>query len=228
MNLGPRPYLPPSLGALLARDDGGTATRALEEERLRASAFEAGRRRGAEEGRALGRAEGAAEAAAEAARALEAAVAERIAQGAGAAAEALHALLGRRAEDRRAMDADTRATLAAALGAVLPALLARAAGGEIVALLAGLLAERGEDVILLSAHPDTLAAMRREGFPPLQEQPSRLRLLPEPAMPPGAAEASWVSGGSIHHPEALVARVLAILEAPAAAPPPETLQENAP
>jgi len=227
MNLGSRPYLPPSLGVLLARDDGGTATRALEEERLRASAFEAGRRRGAEEGRAQGRAEGAAEAAAEAARVLEAAVAERAAQGAGAAAEALQVLLGRRAEDRRAMDADTRATLAAALGAVLPALLARAAGGEIVALLAGLLAERGEDVILLSAHPDTLDAMRREGFPALQAQPARIRLLPEPAMPPGAAEASWVSGGLIHRPEALVARALAILAAPDVAPP-ETPQEHAP
>jgi flagellar biosynthesis/type III secretory pathway protein FliH len=227
LHLAPRPYLPPSLGLLLEDEHGTAAGRRQEEERLRAGAFDAGRRRGLEDGLAQGRAEGAAEAAAEAARVLEQAVAERAAQGAGAAVAALHRLLEQRAEDRRAMDTDARAALFAALQAVLPALLAREAGGEIAAVLAAVLCERGEDVILLTAHPDTLEAMQREGFPALQPQPARIRLLPEPAMPPGAAEASWVSGGLIHRPEALVARALAILAPPAAAPS-EILQEQAP
>lgn len=229
MNVIARPYMPPSIGLLLADEDGSAASRRQAEERLRAGAFDAGHRRGLEEGLAQGRAQGAAEAAAEAARVLERTVAERAAQGAGAAVQALHRLLERRAEDRRAMDTDARAAVLAALEAVLPALLERAAGGEIAALLAEALTERGEDVILLTAHPDTLAAMQREGFPATQPQPqpARIRLLPEPAMPPGAAEASWVSGGLIHRPEALVARALAILAPPDAAAPP-TSQEHAP
>lgn len=193
---------------------------------MRATAFEAGRRRGQEEGLNQGRAEGAAQAHEEAARALEAEVAQRTGQGAQRAAQALEQLLATRAADRRAMDADTRATIIAALRAVLPGLIARAAGAEVAAMLAEALAERGEDVILLTAHPDTLAAVQAEGFPPPQEAPARLRLLPEPTMPPGSAEASWVSGGLVYRPEALAARVLAILEAPHASS--EPLQEIEP
>jgi flagellar biosynthesis/type III secretory pathway protein FliH len=221
-----RPYLPPSLGALLAGEDGSAAARLQEEDRMRAAAFEAGRRRGLEEGLAQGRAEGAAEARSEAARLLEAEVAQRSSQGAQRAAQVLERLLAARAEDRRAMDTDARAALFAALEAVLPSLLARAAGAEVAALLAEALAERGEDVILLTAHPDTLAAMQTEGFPRPQQAPARLRLLPDPEMPPGSAEASWVSGGLIYRPDALVARALAILDAPRAHP--EPLQENEP
>jgi flagellar biosynthesis/type III secretory pathway protein FliH len=214
-----RPYLPPSLGALLAGEDGSAAARVQEEERMRAAAFEAGRRRGLEEGLAQGRAEGAAQAQAQAARAMEAEVASRSRQGATLAAETLEHLLAARATDRRALDTDARAAMVAALQAVLPTLLARSAGAEVAAMLAEAMTERGEDVILLSAHPDTLAAMAREGFPPAQEAPSRLRLLPEPAMPPGAAEASWVSGGLVYQPDALLARALAILDAPQAPSP---------
>lgn len=215
-----RPYLPPSLGVLLAGEDGSAAARQQEEERMRAAAFEAGRRRGLEEGRAQGHAEGAAQACEAAAQALEAEVAQRSSQGAHRAAQALEQLLASRAEDRRAMDTDARATLAAALETVLPSLLTRAAGAEVAAMLAEALTERGQDVILLTAHPETLAAIQAEGFPPPQEAPARLRLLPEPNMPPGSAEASWVSGGLIHRPDALAARVLAILDAPSASSDP--------
>ncbi|MBC9177922.1 FliH/SctL family protein [Pseudoroseomonas ludipueritiae] len=215
-----RPYLPPSLGALLAGEDGSAAARRQEEDRMRAAAFEAGHRRGLEEGLAQGRAEGAAQAQEEAARRLEAEVAQRGSQGAHRAAQALEHLLAARAEDRRALDTDARVALVAALEAVLPSLLARAAGAEVAAMLAETLAERGEDVILLTAHPETLAAIQAEGFPPLQEAPARLRLLPEPSMPPGSAEASWVSGGLIHRPDALAARALAILDAPRASSDP--------
>lgn len=215
-----RPYLPPSLGVLLAGEDGSAAVRQQEEERMRAAAFEAGRRRGLEEGLTQGRAEGTAQAREEAAQALEAEVAQRSSQGAQRAAQALEQLLATRAEDRRALDTDARATLVAALEAVLPSLLTRAAGAEVAAMLAEALSERGEDVILLTAHPDTLAAIQAEGFPLPQEAPARLRLLPEPNMPPGSAEASWVSGGLIHRPDALAARALAILGAPRASSDP--------
>jgi flagellar assembly protein FliH len=211
-----RPYLPPSLGTLLSGEDGSAAARMQDEERMRAAAFEAGRRRGQEEGLAQGRADGAAQARAEAAQALETAVAQRASQGAQSAAQALELLLHHRAEDRHAMDNAARAAVHAALEAVLPSLVARAAGAEVAAMLAKALTERGEDVILLTAHPETLAAMQREGFPAPQDAPSRLRLLPEPGMPPGSAEASWVSGGLVYRPDALLARVLAIIDAPRA------------
>ncbi|MBC9207761.1 hypothetical protein IBL26_13025 [Roseomonas aerophila] len=229
MRTSSRPYLPPSLNMLLAGEDGSTTFRLQEEERMRNAAFDAGRRRGLEDGLAQGRAEGAAQAEAAAHARLEAEVAQRASQGATLAAQALDSLLARRAEDRRILDADTRASLVAALETVVPTLLARAAGAEIAALAAEALTERGEDIILLTAHPETLEAMRQEGFPQPQEAPSRLRLLPEPTMPPGSAEASWVSGGLVHRPDALLARVLAILDANRATPAPsETLQEIAP
>lgn len=223
MNGTSRPYLPPSIGALMAGEDGSAAARRQAEDRMRNAAFDAGRKNGLEEGLVQGRADGAAMAGAEAARHLDAEAARRSSQGANLAARALEALLAARAEDRRAMDADTRAAVLAALEAVLPTLMARAAGAEIADLVAAALNERGDDIILLTAHPDTLEAMRQEGFPVPQPLPPRLRLLPEPSMPPGSAEASWVSGGLIYRPDALAARVLDILGAP-----PETLQENQP
>jgi flagellar biosynthesis/type III secretory pathway protein FliH len=203
MRTSTRPYLPPSINLLLAGEDGSAALRRQEEERMRNAAFDAGHRRGIEEGLAQGHAS--------------------------LAARALETLLSTRAQDRRSLDADTRATLVAALEAIAPTLLAQAAGAEIAALVAEALTERGEDIILLTAHPDTLEAMRQEGCPQPQEAPSRLRLLPEPTMPPGSAEASWVSGGLIHRPDALLARVLAILDASRAThAPSETLQEITP
>jgi flagellar biosynthesis/type III secretory pathway protein FliH len=224
-----RPYLPPSIEALQSGEDGTTVVRRLAEERMRNIAFDAGLKRGLEDGLAQGRAEGATLAEAEAARQMEAEMARNASLGANLAARALGQLLDARAEDRRLLDTDTRAAVLAALEAVLPALLATAAGAEIAALVAEVLAERGEDIILLTAHPDTLAAMRRDGFPAPQTDPPRLRLLPEPAMPPGSAEASWVSGGLIYRPDALVARALAILGPPhAPATPPDTLQETRP
>ncbi|MBO1076056.1 hypothetical protein [Roseomonas marmotae] len=220
-----RPYLPPSLGALLAGEDG-SAARLREEERLRAAAFEAGRRRGHEEGLAQGRGEGAAQAEAAAAARLEDELSRRAAQGAQLAAQALERLLAERAEERRVMDGEARAAVVAALEAVFPQLLARAAGAEVAAMLAEAVSMRGEDVILLTAHPETLAALQRDGFPPTGDAPSRLRLLPEPAMPPGSAEASWVSGGLVYRPDVLAAQAIAILEAPRA--PAEPSQEIKP
>ena len=229
MRTASRPYLPPSLNLLLAGEDGSTILRQQEEERMRNAAFDAGHRRGLEEGVVKGRAEGAAQAEAAAAERIEVEVAQRASQGANLAAQALDSLLAKRADDRRALDADVRATVAAALEALVPTLLARSAGAEIAALVADALTERGDDVLLLTAHPDTLAAMQQEGFPQPQDTPQRLRLRPEPSMAPGNAEVSWVNGGLVHRPDALLARVLAILDADRATPASsETLQEIAP
>ncbi|MDJ0390352.1 hypothetical protein QMO56_19755 [Roseomonas sp. E05] len=209
-----RPFQPPSLLALVAEEDGSAAARLRAEERIRATALEAGRQRGLEEGLERGRAEGQAAGRAEAERALQAEMTQRSRQGAAAAAAALEALLARRAEDRRLLDTDQRAAVVAVLEALFPVLLARAAGGEVVALLAAALTERAADTITLRAHPDTLAAAQAEGFPG-EPHAERIRLLPDDTMPPGQAEAAWTDGGLVYDPAALRAQVLAILGASA-------------
>lgn len=224
-----RPFQPPPLLSLVAGEDGGTAARLLAEERIRATALESGRQRGLEEGLARGRAEGLAAGRAEAERMLRAEMAQRSQQGAASAAAALEALLARRAEERRQLDAELRATLAAALHALFPTLLARAAGAEVVELVSAALAERAAETITLRAHPDTLAAAQAEGFPG-QTHPGRVRLRPDDTMPPGQAEATWADGGLAYDPAALRARVLVALGVPAS---PETdaaatAQENQP
>ncbi|EFH11010.1 hypothetical protein, partial [Teichococcus cervicalis] len=138
-------------------------------------------------------------------------------QGAALAATALERLLASRAEDRRMLDADLRAALVAALEALFPTLLARAAGGEVAALLAEALTERAADRITLRAHPATLAAMQADGFPG-GGQPERVRLLPDPGLPEGQAEAGWADGGLIYDPAALLQRVLTTLGAADAMP----------
>lgn len=222
-----RPFHPPALLDLIADEDGSTAARLRAEERIRATALETGRQRGLEEGLARGHAEGHAAGRAEAERTLQAELAQRSRQGASAASAALEALLAHRAEDRRLLDTELRAALVAALEALFPVLLARAAGGEVVALLAGALTERAADAITLRAHPDTLAAAQAEGFPG-ETHADRVRLLPDDTLPPGQAEAAWADGGLVYDPVALRAQVLAILGAAVPAETDATAQENQP
>ncbi|HWL84040.1 MAG TPA: hypothetical protein VNR89_24040 [Roseomonas sp.] len=209
-----RPYQPPALLALVADEDGSAAARLRAEERIRATAMEAGRQRGLEEGLARGRAEGEAEGRAAAEQALRAEMAQRSRQGAAAAATALERLLADRVEERRRLDTELRATVVAALETLFPVLLAHAVGGEVAALLAAALTEREADAITLRAHPDTLAAAQAEGFPG-EPHAGRLRLLPDDTMPPGQAEAAWADGGLVYDPAVLRAQVLAILGASA-------------
>jgi len=211
-----RPYQPPSLLALVAGEDGTAAARLLAEERIRAAALESGRRQGLEEGLRQGRAEGLEEGRAEAEARLRTELAAEGRRGAAAAAAALDALLAGREQDRGQLDADLRAALRGALEAVFPALLARAAGAEVAALLATALAGHAPETVQLRAHPETLAAFAAEA-PPGQAHPGRVRLLPDPAMPPGEAEAAWGDGGLVYDPAALMARVLGVLGAPAPA-----------
>ncbi|MFC3126156.1 hypothetical protein ACFOD4_13895 [Pseudoroseomonas globiformis] len=218
-----RPYQPPSLLALISDEDGTTASRMLAEERIRSAAFAAGRQQGLEEGLRLGREEGLVVARGEAERDLQAELLKRGQQGAAACAAALQALLSRRDEDRRALDAALRAALGAALQAVFPVLMSRAVGSEVAALAVAALTERGEDMLTLHAHPDTLAAARTDGL----VMPERLRLRPDPALPIGQAELAWGEGGLLYDPAALQAQVLALLGAPAA-PASTTIQEISP
>ncbi|WP_159999507.1 hypothetical protein [Roseomonas sp. 18066] len=215
-----RPFHPPALTALVADEDGSAAARLRAEERIRSTALESGRMRGLEEGLVRGRAEGREAGKAEAAKEARAELARRGLRGAAAAAEALEQLLERRADDRRMLDADLRAALVAGLQAVFPALLAHAAGGEVAALLAEALTERAGDTITLRAHPATLAEAEKDGLPGLA-QPARLRLLPDPTLPEGQAEAGWADGGLLYDPAALLARVLAVLGAASPRLPPE-------
>jgi flagellar biosynthesis/type III secretory pathway protein FliH len=218
-----RPYQPPSLLALISDEDGTTAARMLSDERIRSAAFATGRQQGLEEGQRMGREEGVAAARAEAERGLQAELERRGQRGAAACAAALEVLLSRREADRRALDADLRAALAGALEAVFPALLARAAGGEVLAMVNAALDERAQEVLTLRAHPDTLSAAGADGL----AVPERLRLRPDPALPPGQAEVAWGEGGLLYDPAALQARVLALLGAPAA-PASTTSQEISP
>jgi flagellar biosynthesis/type III secretory pathway protein FliH len=230
MSLQIRPFTPPSLQALIANEDGTAAARLLSDERIRAVAEASGRREGFAEGLAQGRAESLATARATAGREMQEEMARRGLQGAAAAAEALQTLFAWREADRRGLDADLRAALVAALQVVLPGLLARAAGGEVAALLAQALTERAADTITLRAHPATLAEMQREGCPG-PDQAGRLRLLPDDSISPGHAEAAWVDGGLLYDPQALVTQVLAVLGggvAPIAPPPPALAPPPAP
>ena len=216
-----RPFLPPSLESLI-EGDGAPAARALAEERISAAAFEAGHTRGLAEGMARGRQEGAAAAREEAEAKAQAASALRDQNGIKVVEAALAALLAARVEDRRGVDAEARAALAAALGVLAPTLLAGSIRAELMAIIAEALESRGSDVVVLRAAPETLAAIQQnEPYDP----PEQLRLVPDPAMPAGTAEASWSSGGLLFDAESLNARVLAILGQVPAGPP--TAQEYA-
>jgi flagellar biosynthesis/type III secretory pathway protein FliH len=218
-----RPYQPPSLLTLISGEDGSSAARLLAEERIRNTALAAGRQQGFEEGQRQGREEGIAVARAEAERNLQVELAQRAQQGAAAASSALKALLAQRQADRAALDVDLRLTLRAALNTLFPVLMARAMGEEVTALLTTALTERQSDVLTLRAHPDTLAAAQTDGFA-RDVAPGQLRLLPDPTMLPGQAEAAWADGGLVYDPAALKAQVLAILGVPA--PPASLISEE--
>lgn len=216
-----RPFLPPSL-ATVARGGDALALRiAAEQEQFRA-AFAAGRAEGLAQGLAQGRAEGAADGLAAGLVQAQAEFAARERDGLEAANAALAGLLARRAEDRRAMDAEARAALAAVLGVLAPALLPTTLGAELTALVTEALERHGGDTITLRAHPATLALLHHGG--PFDAAAS-LELQPDPELPPGVAEAAWRSGGLVFDGAALLARALAIL---GAAPPAAPFQEHSP
>ena len=211
-----RPFMPPPLASLGL---GGDANGHGADQRQVQAAFQAGRAQGLEEGRAQGRKEGLAAGQQQGLSQAEAHSAERERQGLGALNNALASLLANREADRQAMDAAGRAALAALLDLVAPTLLASGLGAELQAVLAEALERRGTDKVTLRAHPKTLAALPPGAAAAPAEQ---LHLLPDTAMAPGTAEASWQGGGLLFNPPALLARMRAILAAP---PQPLPLQE---
>jgi flagellar biosynthesis/type III secretory pathway protein FliH len=174
--------------------------------------FAEGRAQGLLEGHAAGHAEGGEEARAALQPDLDAlreGCAKHEAQG--AVAEALRQVLTARDTDLASLERSVRDIAAATLQTLFPALLSRAAGPEIAALLAGALAERAPEVLTLRAHPDTLAAVATETATARED--GRLTLTADPGWPFGTAELGWTGGGITFDPAALLARVTSVLTA---------------
>jgi flagellar biosynthesis/type III secretory pathway protein FliH len=126
-------------------------------------------------------------------------------------AEALRRVLAEREADLAAVERASREVAISALQALFPVLLARAAGKEIAALLADVLAERAPETLTLRAHPDTLATIASETA--AEREAGRLTPEAVPDMPFGHAEAAWTGGGITFDPAELLARVTAVLAA---------------
>jgi flagellar biosynthesis/type III secretory pathway protein FliH len=120
---------------------------------------------------------------------------------------ALQQLHAARDEARLELEAAARAVIASALGVIFPALVAQAAGQEIIALIDDLLRDRGVESLTVRGHPDTIAPIRAQGL----TDSGRLTLLADNAMTPGAAIATWSDGGFSFEPDALLEQVAAIL-----------------
>lgn len=137
-------------------------------------------------------------------------------------AEALRRVLAARDADLATVERATREVAVAAFQVLFPTLLATAAGAEIAALLADVLAERAPETLILRAHPDTLATIAAETA--AEQEAGRMTPEAAPDMPFGVAEAAWNGGGITFDPAALLARVTAVL-APATPTAVEPLPE---
>jgi hypothetical protein len=126
-------------------------------------------------------------------------------------ADALRRVLAARDADLANVERASRELAAAALQALFPTLLATAAGAEIAAMLADVLAERAPETLILRAHPDTLATIAAETA--VERETGRLTPEPVPDMAFGVAEAAWSGGGITFDPAALLARVAGVLAA---------------
>jgi hypothetical protein len=126
-------------------------------------------------------------------------------------ADALRQVLAARDADLATVERASRELASAALQALFPTLLATAAGSEITAMLADVLAERAPETLILRAHPDTLATIASETA--AERQAGRLTPEAVPDMPFGMAEAAWSGGGVTFDPAGLLARVTAVLAA---------------
>ena len=202
-----RRFVPPAVAAFGGGPDADLARTVAQ---ARDEGFAEGRDSGFQAGHAAGMRDG--EAAAAAAYQTElAALQEKFAkqQATLAVTEALDRLLAARAEDRAALEDDTRAAILTALRVLFPTLLEQAAGGEIAALLAEALTERAPEALTLRANPATLRSVATHDLP--GDHANRLTMQDVPAMAVGAAEIAWCGGGLTFDPAALHERVLRIL-----------------
>lgn len=203
-----RPFVPPSVftPGFGGANGNGIAARA------EASGWARGREEGFAEGLTAGRAEGDAAARAE----LEPQLAElerklSLRDAEAGLADTLRDVLAARNADRLEVDAACRAAMLAALRLIFPALLDKAPGQEIAALLQDSLVERPADTLVVRAQAQTLDRLR-EALPSLPPgQAERVRLNADPAHPAHAAEIRWQSGGVTYDPSVLLGRIAAAL-----------------
>jgi hypothetical protein len=227
-----RRFLPPPLAGFYALPEVDPAQTLVE---TREQGFAEGRNTGLKQGYETGFMEGAAETRAalqpelDALRETSGNRERRV-----GVAEALRRLLAARDADLATVEHATREVAAAALQTLFPTLLATAAGAEITAVLAEVLAERAPETLILRAHPDTLATIAAETA--AEREAGRLTPEAVPELPFGAAEAAWSGGGIRFDPVALLARVTSVLTAASqttpelvqAAPVPATPQPTIP
>lgn len=211
-----RPFLPPPLESLAPPASGaeGEAEHPGEARRHHDQGYRAGFAAGLERGHAEGHRAGFADGLRQAGEAASAEVERSRREGVGALRAGIAELLAGRAEDRAAQERDLRATLAASIALIAPALARRSLGAELEALVGEAMAQRGEAGVSLRAHPETLAALPAGAAGP------GLSLRPDPSMRKDTAEASWGRGGLVFSAEALAERLLAILAPPDTRPPP--------
>ncbi|PPQ27612.1 FliH/SctL family protein [Rhodopila globiformis] len=200
-----RRFIPPAIDALR---EGPRYEAACERAQAREEGFADGLRAGRQEGFATGVEQGEQQArAAYQAELEQLRVTYARQHTVGEVLMALEQLHAARAETRLALEAAARAVIAAALDVIFPTLLAQAAGQEIVALLGDAFRDRGSESLVVQAHPDTIAAIRKQGL----DETGGLSLLADDTLAPGAVATAWSGGGFSFEPDALLAQVTALL-----------------
>lgn len=200
-----RRFIPPSVDLLVAAPRTEAASEA---EVAREDGFAEGLRLGRQEGHLAGLREGEDRAAAAYALDLAEIHEEAARQNTiGDVVSALERLRDVQSETRRALEAATRQALASAMQTLFPTLMAQTAGQEIATLVAETLAERDVDTLTLRADPTTVAEVVDQGL----SESEVLTLIADPHMKPGAAVASWSSGGVSFDPDRLLRQVLSVL-----------------
>jgi flagellar biosynthesis/type III secretory pathway protein FliH len=201
-----RRFIPPTVGGILR--DGPRSEEAFDLARVREEAYAEGLRVGRHEGHAIGLRQGEERAAEIYQVELQRLCAEYAKQhGIEVVLAALRDLLAAHEQTRREVEDEARAAISSALRVLFPVLLAQTAGQEIAGLIGDALCERGIEALTVRADPETIASIRDQGL----TEADTLTLLPDPAMKPGTAVATWSAGGLSFDPAALLEQVAGIL-----------------
>lgn len=201
-----RRFIPPSVNLLVADPVSEEATDPAA--MAREDGFAEGLRLGRQEGHLAGIREGEDRAAASYHQDLAKIREESVRQNTiGDVFSALERLRAAQADTRRELEAATRQALGGALQTLFPTLMARTVGQEVATLVAETLAERDVDALTLRADPTTIAEVIDQGL----TESDILTLIADPQMKPGAAIASWSSGGVSFDPDRLLRQVLSVL-----------------
>jgi flagellar biosynthesis/type III secretory pathway protein FliH len=220
-----RRFIPPAVAIFAGGTDAALAAAVA---RAREEGFMEGRLHGLQEGHAAGRLEGETQMR----ETLQAELAALRGEYAkldqqNVVSAALDRVLAARAADLAALDLATRTAIAAALRTLFPVLLACSQGMELEVLLQAALTERPDETLRLRAHPDTLAVVAGEvsGGPP---DTTRVTLVADPSLAPGAAEIAWTGGGLTFDPANVLQQVVTLLGAVPPAPATPLLPPSSP